>query len=608
MYYPELREDGNTRSMVNTWLGYNHNYNIGQGEFFDMENMSSDQYPLASVRKLRSCLTKFDEDDETEYMRGIIQVDDKVFTLWDTYLWDMSTDVKYDLSSVMDDEIVHKSEQTMLVMGSYLVIFPLNIYVSLIDPEHDFGKLGSSYKVAEGVTITYSPCNYSGSALQNVVAQDDAPDTPSHGDYWICTDPDKRGLYYYNGYQSTWEAVATSYVKISIPDVDLTDYFEEGDAIFMNTKLHEINEGSVIQKVESGYILVIGLMNKATDSEVTTSAWTLKLERKIPRMDYVCVHNNRIWGCHYGYDNISHKTVNEIYASKLGDFKNFYVYQGLSTDSYALTIGKMGQFTGCISFQGCPHFFKENAIYKIYGDYPAEYQMIESEVLGVQAGSSKSLAVVGNYLCYKSIRDVVIYDGSTPVAISQPLSRTEMFYDAIGAGCKDKYYIEMQNGYGGHRLFVYDVQLGLWMKETPCKFIQFSQSLDGQLYGITDHNLWGIGSDNNAVYTLEDRLDEEWVDFFAETGEIGYETPDKKYVSRITIRAFVPVRSEIEVSASYDDRPYDHIGTIRGFDDVATQSLAFAPFRCDHFKIRFDGHGDCRIYSMAITTEYGSEE
>ncbi len=607
MYFPKISEEGNSRSLIDIWYGYNHNYKTRAGEFFDMENMSSDQYPLATCRKLRTCLTKVDEKDTEPYMRGVVLANGSVWCLVGTDLVNMSTQMEYDLSSVMTHEEEHKSKQKLLVMGSYLVIFPLKIYVNLNDLT-EMGFLEASYEVPESVTITYTPCSLSGSALQNLTVSATAPNAPSHGDYWICTEDGKEGLNYYNGYNSAWEAVATAYIKISIPGATLTDYFEEGDAVFMNTKLPDVNDGSVIQKIDDEYIVVIGLMTKTTDSQTTSASWKLKLERKVPDMDYVCMDKNRIWGCHYGYDNIANKTVNEIYASKLGDFKNWYVYQGLSTDSYAVTVGEMGQFTGCISFQGYPHFFKENMIYRIFGDYPAEYRLTEAHALGVQAGSGESLAIVGEYLLYKSVCDVCIYDGSTPVSISEALSRNEMYYDAIGGGCQNKYYVEMQNEKGGHRLFVYDTQYGLWEKETAMNLLEFTNSQDGQLYAITEHNLWGLGAENNAVYVRDEALKEEWVEWYAETGEIGYEYPDAKYVSRATVRAYVPTRSEVEVEISYDDKPYDAVGILRGHDDVASQSLAFTPMRCDHFKIKFSGHGECRIYSLAFTMEFGSEE
>lgn len=56
MYLPENLPNTNTRAMVDTWRGYNHNYRISAGEFYDMENMSSDFYPLLTPRKKRAKL------------------------------------------------------------------------------------------------------------------------------------------------------------------------------------------------------------------------------------------------------------------------------------------------------------------------------------------------------------------------------------------------------------------------------------------------------------------------------------------------------------------------------------------------------------------------
>ena len=52
------------------------------------------------------------------------------------------------------------------------------------------------------------------------------------------------------------------------------------------------------------------------------------------------------------------KAVNEIYASKLGDFKNWNCYAGRSTDSYVATRGSDGPFTGAADYLGSPLFFR----------------------------------------------------------------------------------------------------------------------------------------------------------------------------------------------------------------------------------------------------------
>ena len=53
MKYPTLYTKESSRQMIDTFKGYNHNMRIGDGEFFDMKNMTSDYYPVLSPRNKR---------------------------------------------------------------------------------------------------------------------------------------------------------------------------------------------------------------------------------------------------------------------------------------------------------------------------------------------------------------------------------------------------------------------------------------------------------------------------------------------------------------------------------------------------------------------------
>jgi hypothetical protein len=326
----------------------------------------------------------------------------------------------------------------------------------------------------------------------------------------------------------------------------------------------------------------------------------------MPRLDYICADKNRLWGCRYGYDS-SGKLINEIYASKLGDFKNWYSYQGIATDSFSATIGVPGAFTGCISYNGYPTFFKENAIIRVMGSFPAEFNVAVLDARGVQEGSSKSLAIVGEALYYKAPGGVMAYDGSLPRLISAEWGRDAYYYDGVAGVCGSKYYIEVTNERGAHRIFVYDSMLGLWTKESHLSLIAFSGSLDGRLFAYTHASIFGMGLSDNELYTNK-QVGEEYVSWYLETGDIGLETPDFKFVSKLTLRAFIPSTSEISVEISYDDKPFEHVGDIRGFEETMTHYMSVMPYRCDHFKLKFTGHGKVRLYSLAITSNSESDE
>ena len=79
----------------------------------------------------------------------------------------------------------------------------------------------------------------------------------------------------------------------------------------------------------------------------------------MPDVDILFESGNRLWGARFGptkyiaserdnYGSIGlvKRTLNEIYASALGDLKNWRVYQNVSTDSYAASVGSDGEWTG----------------------------------------------------------------------------------------------------------------------------------------------------------------------------------------------------------------------------------------------------------------------
>ena len=150
------------------------------------------------------------------------------------------------------------------------------------------------------------------------------------------------------------------------------------------------------------YIVVTGIIDR-----VTTQEAPITVARRMPNMDFVIESRNRLWGCRYGTD-VNGNMVNEIYASKLGDFKNWNSFAGISTDSYAVTVGTDGQFTGAITHLGYPIFFKEGCMHKVYGD-SLPFGVQDTACRGVQKGCGGSLAIVNEVLYYKSRSAVCAY-------------------------------------------------------------------------------------------------------------------------------------------------------------------------------------------------------
>ena len=58
MRYPKLQPVATSRKMVDQFRGYNHNIRIGDGEMYDMRNLTSDYFPVLSPRKRRGFYVK----------------------------------------------------------------------------------------------------------------------------------------------------------------------------------------------------------------------------------------------------------------------------------------------------------------------------------------------------------------------------------------------------------------------------------------------------------------------------------------------------------------------------------------------------------------------
>ena len=76
----------------------------------------------------------------------------------------------------------------------------------------------------------------------------------------------------------------------------------------------------------------------------------LQCERRVPDLDYLTECDNRVWGCS-GSENV-------IYACKLGDPTNWFSYRNTAADSYAVTVGSDGDFTGAAACMGYVLFFQ----------------------------------------------------------------------------------------------------------------------------------------------------------------------------------------------------------------------------------------------------------
>lgn len=245
------------------------------------------------------------------------------------------------------------------------------------------------------------------------------------------------------------------------------ELFKAGDAIEISgcTTCAANNGSHIIRSLEARKLT----FTKDIFTKTGAEAGTVMLERKVPDLTCICECDNRIWGA-------EGKT---IYASALGDPTNFYVYDGVSTDSYAVAVGTEGEFTGCIAYSSTVLFWKENCLHKVLGSYPAQYEIYTYTVPGIQKGSEKSLAVINETLFYKGRNGVYAYSGGTPELLTENFG-TRRFFDAVGGTDGERYYISMRTEKGDWELYVFDTLRAIWLREDA------THALDWAYPGRTD--------------------------------------------------------------------------------------------------------------------------
>ena len=284
---------------------------------------------------------------------------------------------------------------------------------------------------------------------------------------------------------------------------------------------------------------------------------------------------------------------------------------GISTDSYAATVGTDGPFTGAVSYRGYVLFFKENCVHKVYGQNPP-YTITTSFVRGVQKGSEKSLVSVNETLYYKSPNGVCAYEGGMPVTVSSSLGNN-YYTDAVAGALNNKYYVCMSDKDGVRHLFSYDEEKLLWHREDSVDIREFASNNSNLYFLMNDNGVKRIGLiDGENVYgsftgSLKGYFLEDKVSWMAESGIWGLSLPENKYYSNINIRATGEKNAVLDVEFQYDSNGK----WVKQFSTVISRTgsvnLPFVTPRCDHMRIRLKGKGKIKILSISRKTEAGSE-
>lgn len=613
---PQMIPGQQSIKVTSIFKGYNHNEIISDGEMFDMQNLCGDKYPVLTVRKKRG-IYSFPQTraaGETT-LTGIHGRDQLVFIRGEDVYWNFE---KVTGISVSTNEVMLPKK--IVSYGAYVLIWPDKIFFNTADLS-DCGSMERYWPGEEssitGADISAQMCRMDGTDYDatEITTSDTAPENPENGDFWCDTSGTNDVLRQWDAYTEEWVEVATTFVKITGEGIGTG--LKEYDAVEISgleaiedstpkiqAEIDDLNGIKVVYAAGQNYIVVVGLLNTSQEELADNE---IHIDQKIPDMDFICESNNRLWGCRYGL--VNGQVVNEIRCCKLGDFRNWNVILGLSTDSYVASVGTDGEFTGAITQRGYPVFFKENCIHRVSGQTPGTFTIQTTMARGVQRGSWRSLAVVAENIYYKARNAVMVYDGNMPEPVSEQLG--EMLYSDARAGVLgEKYYISMMDAREAWHLFAYDTKRNTWWKEDA------TQALD---FGTVNDELYYIDEDKNELVSVTGSTgdlegDFDWAavfDMYGTTYTGMYDDPrrvrNSKYLSMFKIRASLEPGAVMQLWIKYDDEKlFEFKGERRGHD-MRSFVLPVIPRRCDHLQFKLTGKGKVTIYDISRVLEAGGD-
>ena len=576
---PYLQQRGRNRSITTDFRGLNLSQGIGDGEWAWMQNMDTREYPAVARRQKRVHVATLNKPNGLCATDRLCFVDGVKFYYNGFYYGD-----------------VEDSEKTLVPMGAKIAIFPDK---KLFDTT-TLSFTDMEQKNVSSGTVSVTLAKGDGTPYGEYTEGDTAPENPENGQLWLDTSGDAPVMKAWSEAQGLWVAEATTYVLVSA--TGLGQGLKALDGVTVSG-LEEsgLNGDWILTDAGPDYILFTGILQKTL-----TQTGEVRVERTCPEMDFVVEKDNRLWGC----SSADH----EIYCCKLGDPTNWRAYQGVATDSYAVTVGTPGPFTGAAVSGSAVIFFKENCLHRVYGTQPSNFTVYVDNLRGVQQGCHKSAVRVNEYLYYKSVFDVCVYADSEVAGISAALG-TESYKNAVAGVCGSRLYLSMEDQEGAWQLLVYDTAAGVWTREDGTHALGFASCLtetfmlraDGELYALLpgeyNKDFFMVGSDY-TVYAQEE-TDEE-VSWELRTGEILRELPDHKYIGKIQLYLELDPGARAEVALRRDGGAWEKVQELSGGDQRRC-TLPIYPRRCDRMEIRLTGVGHARLVNWSKYVGYGSE-
>lgn len=575
MSFPDIKNISAKRLSITSFSGINLSNGTPPGEWEELENMCFSDYPaLCTCKPLRSTMLP---NGTTGYTwRG----SELVYTVSDgIYIGGKKVNVT-----------LSDGKKQLVSIGAYVVILPDWIAVNTADSSVKYSGTNNG-SISGGVTEANTNITHPYVSIFKTLYMDVAEGDERLADFAA---DDKVIL--------SWRYKNKDFSRtLKIKSIGVEDYTNKGyvSIVFDTSSMPDTTYNYLYDSPFTGAYAHIN------------DAVATKCSSVIKNLDFVIEHNNRLWGC----SSANH----EIYCSKLGEPLVWDEYDGISTDSWAATIGTDGDFTGAAVYCDSVLFFKENCVHIVYGTKASNFTVSTIKLRGVQKGSENSLCISNGLLYYKAAEGIYAFNGSAAVKVDARLG-DDIALTACGTADDRQIIMIMSDG----KARCYDYVHDGWYTRTVGNAVS-AHNISGKLYAVTEsggrYKKVQLSGSKDSSLSVESP-----VGFKAVTGWLGRAeiySYFKKLKFLIAERHQYPLSSSnVKIEIIADGGEWQTVYEQSTAEDRQTDEHELVispiiPLRCQRLKIRLSGTLSCSdsaavqaavtLHGIYITCEEGSE-
>ena len=538
--YNNARANG--RAYQNQFGGLNRSPSIADAEISDMQNLSSDRFPFLSPSRAREAVASMGNIEAVIAPRIVDGETITAFTGVAGNKFYYNGTKKLDLTA-------QEQPRCLVDFNGNILIFPDKQYYSYVEEEGGNMEVGT-----DSETFTFCA---KGSAEDSTL------------ECWIERKTDWGELF------ASGDSLRITTGNEDFNTVEVTSKYEQAD--------DEAIVSCVVNRVDGDRLYVTNVNRKGekvafpeADEDGVEATGTVR--RGVPDILRACVYNNRV----FGYDASGER----LYASKLGDFRNWYCYEGLSTDGWYSEVGTEGGFTGIAASSVGVVAFKHNYLHLVYGDSPRNFTLQPQIPVGCIDG--RSVASVQQVLFFLGYDGVYAFSGGYPSKVSDALNMR--YQSGVGGGDREKYYLSAKRPDGDWELVVYDLARGMWHKESAFAAVGFFRYNNG-FYGADTGKLCRMDGEGYADswYAVSKRFDDG--------------TMENRGLNNLYLRILADDGASVTVEATTADGDghWQMCGTVAGpFHGVKRFPVRFQSHDAYRYRISGTGHAEIEAVERVL--------